>query len=57
MIRLFIARMRELVWPAVLAAVLSPLAIVMALINPDSVTVPLTLGLAAVTMALLSNRA
>lgn len=57
MFRLFIARMRELVWPAVLAAVLSPLAIIVALINPDSATVPLTLGLAAVTMALLSNRA
>lgn len=55
--RLLLARLRELVWPAVLAAVLSPLAIVVALLVPESISLAISLGCAAITMAILANRA
>lgn len=52
-----LARLRDVVWPAVLAAVLAPLAVVVALVAPEMVSLTLSLGLAGVTMALLATRA
>lgn len=55
--RLLLARLRELVWPAVIAAVLGPLAIIVALVSPESISLAISLGSAAITMAILANRA
>jgi hypothetical protein len=51
--RLLLARLRELVWPAVLAAVFAAASVLVGIFLPAAVS----LGLAAVTMALLANRA
>jgi len=55
--RLLLARLRGLVWPAVIAAVLAPVSILTAILAPDAISLALSLGLAAVTMALLASRA
>lgn len=51
------ARLRDVVWPAVFAAVLAPAAVVVAILAPEMVSLTLSLGLAGVTMALLATRA
>ena len=51
------ARLRDVVWPAVLAALLAPAAIIVAIAAPEMVSLTLSLGLAGVTMALLATRA
>jgi hypothetical protein len=55
--RLILARLRGLVWPAVIAAVLGPLAIIVALVSPGSIALVVALGSTAITMATLANRA
>jgi hypothetical protein len=55
--RLLLARLRGLIWPAVIAAVLGPLAIIIALVSPGSIALVIALGSTAVTMATLANRA
>jgi hypothetical protein len=57
MIRLLIARLRELIWPAIFAVILAPLAILVAIIAPGAIALTFSLGLAAITMAILANRA
>lgn len=55
--RILLARLRELVWPAVIAAVLGPLAIIVAIVSPESIGLVVALGSTAITMATLANRA
>lgn len=55
--RLLLARLRELVWPAIIAAVLAAASVLVGIFLPDAVAAAVSLGLAAVTMALLANRA
>jgi predicted permease len=55
--RLLLARLRELVWPAVLAAVFATASVLVGIFLPDAISAAISLGLAAVTMALLANRA
>lgn len=55
--RLLLARLRELIWPAVLAVVFGPLAVIVALVSPESTSLVIALGSAAITMAILANRA
>jgi len=55
--RLLLARLRELVWPAVLAAVLATASVLVGIFLPNAIATAVSLGLAAVTMALLANRA
>jgi hypothetical protein len=55
--RLLLARLRELVWPAILAAVLAAASVLVGIFLPNAVAAAVSLGLAAVTMALLANRA
>jgi multisubunit Na+/H+ antiporter MnhG subunit len=50
-------RLRELVWPAVLAAGLAVLSVGYAFIGPGSLSETLSLGLAGITLALLASRA
>lgn len=57
MIRLLIARLRELIWPAVASVILAVLAIVVAFVTPGATALTLALGSAAITMAILANRA
>jgi len=55
--RLLLARLRELIWPAVLAAVFAVASILVGIFLPNAISAAVSLGLAAVTMALLANRA
>jgi hypothetical protein len=48
-------RLRSLIWPSVIAAGLSVLAVLIALLAPDKGTLVLALGLSAVTWALLAQ--
>ena len=50
-------RLRELVWPAVIAAVLAGLSVITAFLAPGSLSKAVSLGLAGITMALLASRA
>lgn len=50
----FMIRLKDLIWPAVLAAVGSVLAIVTALIAPDNGSLVLAFGLSAIAMACLA---
>ena len=52
----WITRLQELVWPAVLAVVLTVLAVGTAILAPERLSQALSLGLAGVTMALLAIR-
>ena len=57
MIRLLFARLRELIWPAVFAVILALAAILVVFVAPGAISLTLALGLAAITMAILANRA
>ena len=57
MIRLLFARLRELIWPAVFAVILALAAILVVIVVPGAISLTLALGLAAITMAILANRA
>lgn len=48
--------LRDLVWPAVIATVLAGVAVVLAVLDPAHPTVPVVLGLASITSALLAPR-
>ena len=48
-------RLRSLIWPAVISAVLSILAVLTALLAPDKGTLALALGLSAVAWAALAQ--
>jgi hypothetical protein len=48
---------RSVVWSAVIAAALAVAAIVVAVLLPSYLALAITLGLAGVTFAMLSNRA
>jgi len=48
-------RLQSLIWPAVISAVLSILAVLTALLTPDKGTLALTLGLSAVAWACLAQ--
>jgi len=48
-------RLQSLIWPSVISAVLSILAVLTALLNPDKGTLALTLGLSAVAWAMLAQ--
>jgi hypothetical protein len=48
---------RDIVWPAVLAVLFAVVTIAVALFVPDSVELVVALSSAAVTMALLAQRA
>jgi hypothetical protein len=50
-------RLRELVWPAVMATVFTVLSVGTAFISPESLSKVVSLGLAGITMALLAQRA
>lgn len=50
-------RLRELVWPAILAAVFAVASIIVALFVPSAMPLSLSLGLASISMALLAQRA
>jgi len=47
--------LESLIWPAVISAVLSALAILTALLNPDKGSLALALGLSAVAWAALAQ--
>jgi len=51
----FLLLLQSLIWPAVISAVLSILAILTALIAPDKGTLALALGLSAVAWAGLAQ--
>ena len=51
-----LARLRDIVWPAVLAVVFMAASLVTVFLDPESLSKALTLGLAGVTMALLAIR-
>jgi hypothetical protein len=50
-------RLKELVWPAVLAAGFTVVSVGIAFLSPESLSKVVALGLAGVTMALLAQRA
>jgi hypothetical protein len=50
------SRLRDLVWPAVLAAVLAGASVIAAFLASERPVLALSLGLAAVTMGLLATR-
>jgi hypothetical protein len=52
----WLTRLRELVWPAVAAAVLAVASVGTALISPERSIQAISLGLAGITMALLATR-
>lgn len=49
--------LKNIVWPAVVSAVASGLAVITALLDPSKGTLVLALGLTSVAMACLSQRA
>jgi len=49
-------RLRDVVWPAVLAVVFLLASLVTVFLDPESLSKGITLGLAGVTMALLAIR-
>ena len=53
----WLIRLRDIVWPAVLAVVLAVLAILIAIIFPQALAAVLALGISSITMALLAQRA
>jgi threonine dehydrogenase-like Zn-dependent dehydrogenase len=52
----WILSLRELVWSAILAVVLSAVAIIVAIFSPDSTTLVLGLGTSSIVSALLAQR-
>lgn len=48
-------RLADLIWPAVLAAVASGLAVLVALVSPEKGSLVLALGFTGITMALLAQ--
>ena len=48
-------RLQNLIWPAVIAAVLSVIAVLVSLLAPDRGTLVLALGLSAVAWACLAQ--
>jgi len=50
------SRLRDLVWPAVLAAVLAGASVIAAFSSSETPVLAVSLGLAAVTMGLLATR-
>jgi len=57
MLKLFFARLRELIWPAVLSTLLVVTGIVVALVSPGSTSLVVSLGAGAVALAILAQRA
>jgi hypothetical protein len=53
----FFLRLREIVWPSVLAVVFSIASIAFAIFVPLALPLSLSLGLASISMALLAQRA
>jgi len=53
----WLLRLRELVWPAVLALVFALASVLTAFVAPGSLSKVVSLGLAGITMALLAQRA
>ena len=54
---LWLIKLRDVVWPAVLSAVLVVADIVLAIVLPDAVGLIVALGAGAVSLALLAQRA
>ena len=52
----WMTRLREMVWPAVLAVVFTVLSLGTVVLAPERLSQALSLGLAGVTMALLAIR-
>jgi hypothetical protein len=52
----WLIRIRDIIWSSVFAVVLSALAIIVAFIAPDALSLSISLGLGAVTSALLAQR-
>lgn len=52
----WIVRLKDVVWTAVFAVALAVVAILVAIILPSAITLVVALGLASVTLALLSWR-
>jgi hypothetical protein len=52
----WLTRLRYLVWPAIIAAALAVLAVLVPLLAEDQTDLVLGLGLAAVAFGLLANR-
>lgn len=50
------SRLRDLVWPAVFAAVLAGASVIAAISAPERPVLGISLGLAGVTMGLLATR-
>jgi hypothetical protein len=53
----WIIRLKDIIWPAVIAGVLAVTCIAVALIAPTNLGAIIALGLSAVTFALLAQRA
>jgi hypothetical protein len=49
-------RLRELVWPAIIAAVAAPASILTALLVPGNPSITVSLAATAITCALLAQR-
>jgi hypothetical protein len=54
---LWFLRLRDIVWPAVIAGVLAVVDIIVAIASPTNLGLILALGLSAVVSALLAQRA
>lgn len=52
----WLIRLRDVVWSAVMAVVLSAVAILVAIFIPDSSNIVLALGLSSIVSALLAQR-
>lgn len=52
----WIISLRELVWSAILAVVLSAVTILVAIFSPDSTTLVIGLGTSSIVSALLAQR-
>lgn len=57
MVDLWLARLKSIVWPAVLAVLFVAIALLIVLIDAENAPTAGIFGLAAVTMALLAQRA
>ncbi len=52
----WLIKIRDIIWSSVFAVVLSVFAVLVAIIAPDALSLSISLGLAAVTSALLAQR-
>lgn len=54
---MWLLKLRDIVWPAVAAVAFAVIAVVSAVVSPTALALPISFGLASISLAILAQRA